>query len=419
MSIRSRLGAAWRGLASKGDEPITSSLDLFKEIYGGRSTSAGISINWTDILSQSTGLACARVITEGVSQVPFRLMKEDASGKKPAIDHPLFNLLYRRPNPWQTSFEFRETVCLHALLTYNAFVFVNRAGIRREIKELIPIEPGRVTVEQLDDYRLQYKVRGKNGQEQTFSQDAIWHIRGPSWNSWQGMDAVKMTREAIGLTVAIERDQSHLYKNGLRTSGTYSMEGTLTEDQYKGLRKFIKDYQADEGGGPLILDRSAKYLSETMKGVDAQTLESRRMQVEEICRGFRVMPIMVGHADKTATYASAEQMFLAHVVHTLSPWYKRIEESADVNLLTPEDIAAGYYTKFNANALMKGAAKDRAEFYAKALGSGGSKGWMTQNDVRGLEDLDKSDDPDADKLPQPAANAAPAKPSADPEPGDE
>ncbi len=99
-------------------------------------------------------------------------------------------------------------------------------------------------------------------------------------------------------------------------------------------------------------------------------------------------------------------MFLAHVVHTLMPWYERIQQSADVNLLSEEQRAAGMFTKLNANALMRGAAKDRADYYAKALGSGGSKGWMTQNDVRDLEDMDRSDDPEADKLPQPAAPAA-------------
>jgi phage portal protein BeeE len=127
------------------------------------------------------------------------------------------------------------------------------------------------------------------------------------------------------------------------------------------------------------------------------------------------MPIMVGQSDKAATYASAEQMFLAHVVHTLMPWYQRIEQSADVNLLSEEQRNAGFYTKLNPNALMRGAATDRAEYYAKGLGSGGGKGWLTQNDVRSFEDMDKSDDPKADELPQPVEKPAPIdKPQTDP-----
>ena len=119
------------------------------------------------------------------------------------------------------------------------------------------------------------------------------------------------------------------------------------------------------------------------------------------------MPIMVGHYDKSSTYASAEQMFLAHVVHTLMPWYQRIEQSADVNLLNEEQRRAGLYTKINPNALMRGAAKDRAEYYAKGLGSGGGKGWLTQNNVRDFEDMDRSDDPEADELAQPATAQPP------------
>jgi phage portal protein BeeE len=107
-------------------------------------------------------------------------------------------------------------------------------------------------------------------------------------------------------------------------------------------------------------------------------------------------------------------MFLAHVVHTLSPWYQRIEQSADVNLLSEAELDEGYYTKFIPNALMKGAAKDRAEFYAKALGLGGGKGWMTQNDVRALEELDRSDDPEADKLPQQITKQPTTNPPSDP-----
>jgi phage portal protein BeeE len=122
---------------------------------------------------------------------------------------------------------------------------------------------------------------------------------------------------------------------------------------------------------------------------------------------------MVGHAgDQTPTFASAEQFFLAHVVHTLMPWYQRTEQSADVNLLTDDQRRAGFYTKLNPNALMRGAAKDRAEYYAKGLGSGGSKGWLTQNDVRGLEEMELSAEPEADKLPQPIAK--PANPSEKP-----
>jgi HK97 family phage portal protein len=396
------------GLEQKGD--ITSSLALFKEIYGGRESHSGITVNIDSALGVTTVLACVRSIASGIAQVPWPVFQDNGGDRRKATEHPLYSVIGSRPNRWQTSYEFRETLLYHVLLTNNSYVFVNRVGAGRVVKELIPIEPGRVTVEQNKDYSLVYKVRGRDGAEvQSFGADAIWHLRGPSWNSWQGLDAVHMARDAIGLTIALERGQAEFQKGGARTSGVLSVTNPLAPDKFEFLAAWLDKHLpgGDRANKPLIADMGMDYKPFTMTGVDQQLIETRKHQIEEICRAFGVMPIMVGHADKTATYASAEQMFLAHVVHTLSPWYRRVEQSADVNLLTDGDRAAGYYTKFIPNALMRGAAVDRSDFYAKALGSGGTKGWMTQNEVRSFEELDRSDDPEADRLPQPT-NAEPA-----------
>jgi hypothetical protein len=130
------------------------------------------------------------------------------------------------------------------------------------------------------------------------------------------------------------------------------------------------------------------------------------------------MPMMIGHPADMAARAATESIFLQHVVHTLMPWCERIEQSADNNLLTEQEINSGHYTKFTVNALLRGAAKDRADFYAKGLGSGNGKGWLTQNDVRALEEMDRVDDPEADKLPQPPA-PAPAPENVKPEVSEE
>ena len=102
---------------------------------------------------------------------------------------------------------------------------------------------------------------------------------------------------------------------------------------------------------------------------------------------FRVMPIMAGYSDKAATYASAEAMFTAHVIYTLAAWYERIEQTADCQLLTDAERAKGYYTKHTVAGLLRGSLTDRANYFSKALGAGGSPAWMTQDEVRGLEDM--------------------------------
>lgn len=409
--------AFWRKFFDAG-KSVSAPLDSIPRLSGyARESRAGPIVNVQTALEVATVLACCRVIAEGIAQVPFKLYRDTGTGSEPAKDHPAYARLYRRPNPWQTSFEFRETLMFHTILCGNAYVFVNRVGQNREIHELIPIEPGRVTVKQNADYSLEYRVSSDTGGAKTFGQDAIWHIRGPSWNSWMGLEATRLARNAIGLAVSLEDGQSDFQKNGAKTSGLYSVKEKLSPEKYALLRDwFEKDVAQSSSYRPLILDQDASYTPFTMSGVDQQLLETRKHQIEEICREFRVMPIMVGHADKTATYASAEQMFLAHVVHTLSPWYQRLEQSADVNLLSEADIKAGYYTKFNPNALMRGAAKDRADFYAKALGSGGSAAWMTPNEVRGLEEMDRIDG--GDELSKPIVNK-PADPTPPPKPAAE
>jgi HK97 family phage portal protein len=137
----------------------------------------------------------------------------------------------------------------------------------------------------------------------------------------------------------------------------------------------------------VILDRNAKFLPTSLSGVDAQHLETRKYQIEEVCRAYRVMPIMVGYSDKASTYASAEQMFLAHVVHTLSPWYERIEQSANAKLLSPQERTSGLYTKFVAAGLLRGALKDTAEYLHKLV----LDGIMTRNEARDKLDLNPLD----------------------------
>jgi HK97 family phage portal protein len=357
---------------------------------GGHVAASGVTVNWKTALQVSTVLACCKVIAEGIAQVPWKV-HQGLGGGSSAQDHPLYDLIYRQPNSWQTSFEFRETLAFHVLLTGNAFAWKGQVGSQRELRSLEPIEPGRMTVQREPDGRIRYFECRDNGGDRVERDPAtIWHLKGPSWNSWMGLESVKLAREAIGLSMAIEGQQAELQRGGTRVSGLLSLKDKADVPRFEQLRAWLNRFKpgADMAGEPLILDNEAKFTSFQMTGVEAQTLESRKHQVEEVCRVFRVMPIMIGQSDKAATYASAEQMFLAHVVHCLLPWYERWCMSADVNLLTEQDRREGYYTKLNPNALMRGAATDRANFYAKALGEGGGKPWMKADEIRALEELD-------------------------------
>jgi HK97 family phage portal protein len=397
---------SWAGLFRR--EAKMNSLELFRELYGARMVKSGIPVNWKTALEVTTVLACARVIAEGIAQVPLQLYRVSPDGKTrlPAVDHPLYRLLYRKPNQWQTSFGYRETLAMHLVLTGNAYSFINRP--LRDITELIPIQPQFVQPHRDSQGFIDFYLVTIGTRSMELKPEQVWHIRGPSWMMDLGLEAVYLAREAIGLALATEETHAKLHANGVRPAGTYSVAGTLNATQQKQLADWIKEHFAGENAhAPLILDRDAKWLSQAITGVDAQHLETRRMQVEEICRALRVMPIMIGHADKTATYASAEQMFLAHVVHTLSPWYERIEQSIDTQLISDKDAEAGVYAKFCEEGLLRSSMLQTAQ-YLNTLKGGG---FITTNEGRSKLEMNPDPDPESDKIQQPA-NITGAKPDA-------
>lgn len=388
------------GILSRLESKGASTLSLFREIYGGLRSASGKSITVSNALQVATVFACCRVIGEGVAQVPLKLMRESDDGRTriPEKAHPLYEKLSFKPNRWQTSFEFRETLAWHLALTGNAFAYINRS--LGKILELFPLEPGNVKVIREENGAMSYEVSYADGGKRAIPAADMWHLRGPSWNSWYGLEAVKLARDALGLAMATEEAAGALHQNGVRPTGVYSVEGTLKDDQHKALSDWIVKHHAgaENAGKPLILDRAAKWLSTQMTGIDAQTLEHRRFQIEEVCRFFRVNPIMVFAESKNTTYASAEQMFLSHVVHTLAPWYQRIEQSIDANLLTEKDRRDGLYACFVEEGLLRGSAKDTKDAVLGYVNGG----LLTPNEGRALLDRNPIADADADRLRIPA-----------------
>lgn len=371
-----------------GEQKAIRREDILAELAGNGSTSkSGARVNWQTALQITTAFACARVIADGLAQVPLKLYQDQpGGGKHAAKSHPLYDLLASKPNDRQTSFEFREQIALHLVFCGRALVWKNRVG--NKTIELLAYEPNAMTVKR-EGWALRYHVTTQAGRQIEIPAEEMWHIRGPSWDGFTGLEAVKLAREALGLALVAEEHSARMFGNGARLGGILTADGTPKEEDRKAMRD---SWQQTYGGvanafKTALLWGGIKYQPVAMQADEAQLIEQRRFQIEEICRFARVLPIMIGHYDKAATFASAEQMFLAHVVHTLGPWYARLEQSADVNLLTDKERAAGLYFKFLPQALMRGAHKDRAEYFSKALGSGGSPAWMTQDEVRELDEL--------------------------------
>jgi HK97 family phage portal protein len=404
---------AWRDLFRWGRK-AANAYDILREISARYRSRTGRNINVETATRVSTIFGGCRLVGHGMATPPFKLMQE-ANGKRlPAADHPLYDLLARKPNPWQTSFEFRETLSWHLELCFNAYVFINRSSILKagEILELIPIDPNCVKVNQADDYTITYDVRSQNGSLKTFPAEAIWHIRGPSWDSVRGIEFLAAAREAIGLAMALEESQAALQGNGVQSTGAWVVDGKLQPGQYQELRDWIvrEHVGPDKAGKPFILDRAAKWVSNQMTNVDAQTREMRQQQVEEICRFMVIFPIMLGYSDKATTYASSEQMFLAHSVHTLSPRWTRFEQSADAYLLTDQERADGFYFDFIEEGMIRGSVKETTDTIIARVNGG----LMTPNEGRAKLDLNPDADPASDKLRIPVNTVQdPKKPAGD------
>jgi len=362
----------------------------FWEHFAGARAVSGVAVNHQTAMQCSTVLACVHAIASGIAMQPldFQAKRQDG-GRDDASDDPAWASLRDQPNEWQTWPEWVETTLMHAVLCGDAVSFVNRPNPRGPIRELIPLVPGSFVIEQGADYGLTYRVTLAGDRSMTLPRAQVFHLRSPSWNAYSGMPAVTLAREAIGLALATEESHSRLHANGTRPSGFLTTDAALKPEMVSLLKE---QWQAMHGGlanvgKTPVLSGGLKWQQTSMSGVDAQHLETRRHQIEEICRAFGVFPPAIGHSDKASTFASAEQFFLAHVVFTLGRWTRRFEERLRIDLLTPAERKRGLYFKFNMRALLRGDAKARSEFYRAMI----ELGVMTRNEVRALEDLSPLD----------------------------
>ncbi len=364
-------------------------------------TRSGVEVTTQSALYVPTVLAATRVICEGTAQLPRLIKKiEIKNGRKhstPAYDHPAWHLLNKKPNTWMSAYEFIETLTLHAVLNGNGYA-VKVRGLGDRVEELIPISSDMCFPEQLPDYTVQYRVADGKRIIGIIPQEDMLHLRGPGWFSFFGMNIIKKAAEAIGLSQTLQDQQSVLSGNGGRPSGILANKNKLSPEAVSQLREaWVERFGQGGTGGVAILDGEFDYKPLTMTGIDQQHLESREHQIAEVGRAMRVFPqMMMSGVDKNNSYGSAEQFFIAHVKHSLGPWKSRWEGAINRDLL---DNSPDYESELDTTWLEMGTMNDRANYFAKALGSGGTRGWFTQNDVRAREGLNPEDG--GDELPMP------------------
>ncbi len=365
-------------------------------------TSSGMSVSPATAVQVSAVLCAIKVISEGIAQMPVRVVSEDFEGekvtRKTARDHWAHRLLAKQPNSWQTSFEFREYVMTAALLD-RGFLGIKNTLSNGKVTEILPLPMGTWSLEQpTGTWDHFFRVGYANGTHGDFAPDQCVYLRGPSLDGFKALPALSAAREAIGLSQALEKQQARLAGNGGKPSGVLSFAETLTPERRDKLRELWQERFGPNGeGGVAILDGAAKFESMTMTSVDAQHLETRQFQIEEVARGFRVHPIMLMHSNSTTTFASAEQHFRNHVVHTLGPWMRRFEDVFNRDVLGNR---TDMRVDLDERSLLRGDFKDQAEYYTSALGSGGQPGWMTVNEIRAERDMNAVQETWADSVPQ-------------------
>ena len=330
----------------------------------GGSVVAGVAVTDKTALQVSTVLACVKTIADGCATPNLHVYREMEDGtRQKATNIPEYRLLSRRPNEWQTSFEWRRQMTIHAALT-GAALSIKVRGDNRRVRELLPVTPGQWDVQRTSRYGVLYRCWDQFGVIGEFKPEDVFILNNMQWDWVKPLNAVTLARSAIGLAMATERSQQSMHANGMRPSGTYSVDGALNAEQHERLVAFIKRKSGpDNTGTPLILDRNAKWQNTSISGVDAQHVETRRLQIEEICRSYGVFPIMVGHSDKSATFASSEAFFSAHVKHTLAPWHRAWTQRIDEMLL---DGSGPLYAEFDTRYLVAGDMAARAA-YARTM----------------------------------------------------
>lgn len=353
----------------------------------GRGNAAGRVVSERSAMRNASFNRAVRLVAGTIGMLPLNLIEKLPDGtKQKAEGHAVHKLLRVRTNQWQTPAQFKSYMQGRALLTGDAFAF-KVPGVRG-VQALIPMDPARVTVDLSDDYDLIYTWQRKDGGKKVYRRDEVLHLRAPwSRDGITGEGLLSMAADTLALAESADTAASRLMRNGSYVGGALTHPKNLTTEAQQSLRAQFEDRHSgpDNAGRWLVLEEGMEAKPFGMSGRDAQGLEQRKYQAEEISR-FTDVPRPLLMFDETSWGSGIEQLGLFFVTYCLLPWFVQWEEAIAASLLT--DAERDRYTvKFNEAALLRGSLKDQAEFLSKAIGGPGQGGWMLPDEAR-----DKFDD---------------------------
>lgn len=375
------------GLKRTRDKPTNSYEGSDFSYLFGRTTS-GKNVNEMTALQTTAVYACVRILAEAIASLPIHVYKHKDVGKEQDVNHQLYYLLHDEPNPDMTSFVFRETLMSHLLIWGNAYAQIIRDG-RGQVLALYPLLPDRVSVKRDDKGELYYVYQRSEEDNPNFKdkgniilkKSEVLHVPGLGFDGLIGYSPIAMAKNAVGMTLATEEYGASFFANGANPGGVLEHPGIL-KDPSKVRDSWNQVYQGTNNSHKVaVLEEGMSYKTIGIPPNEAQFLETRKFQINEIARLYRIPPHMVGDLEKSS-FSNIEQQSLEFVKYTLDPWVVRFEQAFQKALLLPDE-KKNYFIKFNVDGLLRGDYQSRMNGYA----IGRQNGWLSTNDIRRLEDM--------------------------------
>ena len=387
------------GFGQARDKPVDKAADAGYSFLFGRTTS-GKPVNERTAMQTTAVYACVRILAEAVASLPLHVYEyQDDGGKKLVHDHPLYYLLHDEPNPEMTSFVFRETLMSHLLIWGNAYAQIIRDGAGR-VLGLYPLLPDKMEVQRDNKGNIYYVYSRNSDENPTFKEygniklkaEDVLHIPGLGFDGLIGYSPIAMAKNAVGMTLACEEYGASFFANGANPGGVLEHPGVL-KDPSKVRESWNSVYRGVNNAHKIaVLEEGMKYQQIGIPPEEAQFLETRKFQINEIARLYRIPPHMVGDLDKSS-FSNIEQQSLEFVKYTLDPWVIRWEQSLQRSLLLPGEKGK-YFIKLNVDGLLRGDYQSRMNGYAV----GRQNGWFSANDIREMENMNPIPDEEGGNL---------------------
>lgn len=334
--------------------------DFNRFFYGGKSSTSGVNINEDTAMRFSAVFACVRVLSETIAAMPIKVYKRRPNGGRDiAYNHPLYRILHDEPNEEMTAFKLQETMQSHLVLSGNAYAYKEIDG-RGRVKSLKLLNWENIMPERNKKTgKIEY-IFDDNGNKITLNYDEIFHISGLGFDGIKGYSPITLAMDAVGLGMAAEQFASYFYSNGANVGGFIELPQAV-KDKEELKNEFTQKFTGlGKSHKVIFLENGMKFQKLVMPLNEAQFIETRKFQIQEIARIYR-MPLHLIQDLERATFSNIEHQDLGFIKHTMFPWVVRWEQEINHRLFTSFERQQGYYAEFSMDALLRGDAKSRAE----------------------------------------------------------